>query len=184
MVCLAQGRVKPVGAATGHGHGLKSAASTLDTQSVEILPSALSFRVITTLELESEDAVPPGFSGRVRFVADGVLLAVAWYTDGALHNPARRVPAYVRYRPSGRVKQERHYCEGLLHDPAGLQPAVRGYYANGTVRYEEHYRYGRRHDGPDGAPAILKWRLDGSVRSSLHYRDGRRVAEGLRRPAR
>lgn len=139
---------------------------------MDLLPNSLSFRVITTIDVEAESEIPEGFSGRVRLRLDGVLVYVAWFADGLLDNPTRRMPAYTRYRPNGRVKYEMHYRHGLLNDPGDGQPAVRGYFANGRVHYEERYRDGRRNDGPGGVAAIRKWRPDGSLRRALHSHDG------------
>lgn len=136
---------------------------------MDILPSALSFRIIATLDIEGDDAVPNGFSGRVRFLEGGRVRAIGWYDHGLLNDPARRVPAYVRLRADGQVKQSRHYRRGHLHDPWRGEPAVRGYFADGARRYAEHYRYGRRQDSATGEPAITKWRNDGSVRSTKRY---------------
>ena len=139
---------------------------------MEILPSALSFRIIATLDLVDEADVPAGFNGRIRFLEhedDGRLEAVGWYQNGVLHDPARRIPAYVRLRVDGQVKQSRHYRNGRLHDPSKGEPAVKGFFADGSRRYAEHYRYGRRQDSVTGEPAITKWRLDGSVRSVKRY---------------
>ena len=136
---------------------------------MELFPNSLSFRVVTTLELEAETPVPAGFTGRARFVDRDDLVAVGWYVHGELHDPARDVPAYVRLRPNGRIKQARYYRNGRLHDPATGSPAVIGYFADGNKRYEEHYVHGHRQDAPTGAPAIVKWRHDGSVRSVRRY---------------
>ncbi len=141
---------------------------------VELLPNSLSFRVVTTLDVESETQIPRGFSGRVRLSVDGVVESIAWYDRGVLEDPSPRTPAYVRVRRDGRTKQERHYRLGRLHDPEPGRPAVRGFFANGSRRYEEHYRYGRRHDS-NGSPAIVKWREDGSLRSTRNYFEGQRV---------
>ena len=142
---------------------------------MELLPNSLSFRVIATIDVESEAEIPAGFSGRVRLRVDGVLIYVAWYIDGLLDDPARRTPAYTRHRYDGRVKYEMHYRRGMLHDPEPDHPAVRGYFPNGGVHYEERYRNGLRHDGPDGTPAIRKWRPDGTLRRELHSEFGRPV---------
>ena len=132
----------------------------------------MSFRVITTIDVESESEIPDGFTGRVRLRLDGHLVYVAWYTDGLLDNPTRRMPAYTRYRQTGRIKYVMHYRAGLLHDPDDSEPAVRGYFANGRVHYEERFVAGRRHDGPGGIAAILKWRPDGTLRRALHSDHG------------
>lgn len=137
--------------------------------SVELLPNALSFRIIATIDLTEEAQVPIGFTGRVRFGEAGHPTAVGWYARGVLDDPARSVPAYVRLRTDGRIKQARHYRNGRLHDPAPGHAAVMGYFADGSRRYAEHYHHGRRQDGADGTPAITKWRADGSVRSIRRY---------------
>ncbi len=136
---------------------------------MEILPSALSFRIITSVDVADECEIPTLFNGRVRFVEDGRIVAIGWYTDGLLHDPARKVPAYVRLRADGQVKQSRRYHRGRLHDPSKIEPAVRGFFADGSDRYAEHYHFGRRQDSSSGAPAITKWRQDGSVRSVRRY---------------
>jgi hypothetical protein len=141
---------------------------------VELLPNTLSFRMVVTLDVESESEIPDWFTGRVRKLTDGELEYVAWFDRGRMDDPGPRTPAYVRYRLNGEAKQERHYRLGRLHDPSPAQPAVRGYFANGAVRYEEHYRYGRRHDS-NGRAAITKWRLDGTVRARWHYYEGLRI---------
>jgi hypothetical protein len=152
---------------------------------VELLPNAVSFRVVTTIDVETDEQIPTGFTGRVRLSVGGRMESIAWYDRGVLEDPSLRTPAYVRVRRDGRIKQERHYRLGRLHDPEPGRPAVRGYFANGSLRYEEHYRYGRRHDS-NGTPAIVKWREDGSVRGVRRYFEGHRVdgpAPGLRRSA-
>ena len=136
-------------------------------------PTPFRSRVITTIDVESELEIPDRFSGRVRLRIDGVLIYVAWYTEGLLDNPSRRMPAYVRFRPNGRVKYTMHYRHGLLNDPGDGRPAVRGYYANGRVHYEERFRDGKRQDGPDGVAAVRKWRPDGTLRRELHSTCGR-----------
>jgi hypothetical protein len=143
---------------------------------VEILPNTLSFRMVVTIDVESESEIPGRFTGRVRQSTDGFLVWSAWYRNGKLEDPAPSTPAYVRYRRDGQPKQQRHYRLGRLHDPEPGTPAVRGYFANGADRYIEHYRYGRRHDSL-GRPAIVKWRHDGSVRSQRHYFEGARIDE-------
>ncbi len=148
---------------------------------VDLLPNSLSFRVITTIDVDDESEIPECFTGRVRFRLDGSLLYVAWLNEGLLDNPTRRMPAYTRYRPNGRVKYEMHYRAGLLQDPGDDQPAVRGYFANGRVHYEERYRDGRRHDGAGGIAAIRKWRPDGSLRRELYSQYGRPVSPPRRR---
>lgn len=147
---------------------------------MDLLPNSLSFRVITTIDIESESEIPDGFTGRVRLRLDGHLVYVAWYTDGLLDNPTRRMPAYTRYRQSGRVKYEMHYRRGMLHDPGDGQPAVRGFYATGRVHYEECYRDGRRHNGHGGVPAIRKWRPDGTLRRELDFQYGTPLARHRR----
>lgn len=140
---------------------------------MEILPNTLSFRMVVTIDVESESEIPDGFSGRARRWIGDALDYSAWYHRGKLEDPAPRTPAYVRYRHDGQAKQERYYRLGRLHDPAPDRPAVRGFFANGAIKYEERYRYGRRHDA-NGRPAIVKWRLDGSVRAERHYVEGQR----------
>jgi hypothetical protein len=139
---------------------------------VELLPNALSFRVVSSIDVNAMSEVPERFTGRVRLHVEGTLLSVSWLSSGVLHDPARLVAAEVRYRPDGKVKWERHYQRGLLHDPVPGHPAVRGFHANGGRNYEEHYQQGVRHDGPHGTPAITKWRTDGTVRRKLHYERG------------
>jgi antitoxin component YwqK of YwqJK toxin-antitoxin module len=136
----------------------------------------MSFRIVITIDIESETEIPTNFSGRVRKSTNGVLDYTAWYHNGKMEDPSSTSPAYVRYRRSGEAKQERHYRLGRLHDPSPEFPAVRGYFANGAVKYEERYRYGRRHDSR-GTPALIKWRLDGTVRSQRHYWEGLQVDE-------
>ncbi len=141
---------------------------------MDLLPNSMSFRFVTTINVDADDQIPVAFTGRVRKSTGGVLEYVAWFDRGELEDPDPGTPAYSRYRPSGEVKQVRHYRLGRLHDPVPGQPAVRGFYANGARRYEERYRYGRRHDHL-GRPAIVKWRLDGSLRTELHYYEGLRI---------
>lgn len=141
---------------------------------MELLPNSLSFRMITTLETTPDTPVPPRFSGRVRASWQGRLVSVSWYSSGELDDPNHRVAAYTSYRPSGRVKQERHYRSDRLHDPAPGRPAVVGYFDDGSVRYREHFRYGRRHDA-EAVPAIRKWRADGSLKTEHHYYEGLRI---------
>ena len=144
---------------------------------IDLVPNSLSFRVFVTIDVRDGDDVPAGFSGRVK-VHEGEpdrIVAVAWYTDGRLHNPGRQHPAFRRFRPDGSLKFEMFYTEGMLHDPSPTLPAVRGYFADGTLHYEERYDGGQRHDGADGSAAIRKWRNDGTVRHELHYDRGRRI---------
>jgi antitoxin component YwqK of YwqJK toxin-antitoxin module len=143
---------------------------------IDLVPSSLSFRVITTIDIDDESEVPTGYTGRVRRHSGGSVSYVAWYRDGQLHNPGRHHPAYRRFRPDGKLKYELFYTHGLLHDPGASTPAARGYFADGRVHYEERYWAGRRQDGRDGTPAIRKWRNDGSLRHELRYQDGKRIA--------
>ena len=144
---------------------------------IDLIPNAMSFRVITTIDIEDEAEIPVDFTGRVRRHAGGSVSYVAWYRDGQLHNPGRQYPAYRRFRPDGKLKYELFYTHGLLHDPSASIPAARGYFADGKVHYEERYWAGKRHDGRDGEPAIRKWRNDGTIRHELRYLDGRRLAD-------
>jgi len=143
---------------------------------VDLVPNSLTFRVISTLDVDDDASVPAGYTGRVRRYTDGTLAYVAWYRDGLLHNPGRSNPAYRLLRPDGKVKYELFYVRGVLDDPAGGGPAVRGFYANGAIHYEEHYLDGKRNDAADGTPAIRKWRHDGTLRHELRYTNGRRGA--------
>ncbi len=136
---------------------------------MDLLPNAMSFRVVTSIDVADLVDVPTGFTGRARLLRHGVLVEIAWFAHGALHDPARLVPAHARYRPNGSVKWERFYQGGVLHDPVSGRPAVRGFYATGVHNYEEYFQRGRRHDAPGGAAAITKWRPDGSVRRRLHF---------------
>jgi hypothetical protein len=142
---------------------------------VELLPNSMSFRVISTLDVDDENEIPPDFTGRVRRSFNGAESYVAWFTDGRLDNPGRSHPAYRRYRSDGQVKYEMFYERGQLQDPSDREPAVRGYFANGRLHYEEHYRDGRRCDAVNGSPAVSKWRSDGTLRHQLRYRKGKRV---------
>jgi hypothetical protein len=141
---------------------------------VDLLPNSMSFRFVSTIETRSVDAVPPGFTGRVRVVTGGRLECVVWFSGGDMDNPEPRTPAFVRYRQNGKPKQVRHYRMGRLHDPALGHPAVEGYFADGSIKYREHFRYGRRHDC-GASPAITKWRNDGGVRVQHHYYEGLRI---------
>lgn len=141
---------------------------------VDLLPNSMSFRFVTTINVTDEDEIPGGFTGRVRTTTNGTLESITWLDRGEVEDPVQGVPAYSRYRPSGKVKQIRHYRLGRLHDPSPGVPAVQGFFANGMRRYEEHYRYGRRHDH-HGRAAILKWRQDGTLRTELHYYEGLRI---------
>jgi len=142
---------------------------------IDLVPNSMSFRVITTIDIDDETEIPTGFTGRVKRHSNGSISYVAWYRDGQLHNPGRSHAAYKRFRPDSKLKYELFYTHGLLHDPGTNTPAARGYFADGRVHYEERYWAGKRHDGRDGTPAIRKWRNDGSVRHELRYQDGRRV---------
>lgn len=144
---------------------------------IDLIPNSMSFRVITTIEVTDVSEIPVGFGGRVKHLEDGVVLYVAWYQEGQMHNPGKHHPAYRRFRSDGRVKYEMFYTHGLLHDPSDQIPAVRGFYADGKVHYEERYFGGKRHDARDGAAAIRKWRNDGALRHEIHYLHGRRVNE-------
>jgi hypothetical protein len=142
---------------------------------MELLPSSMSFRIITTLDIADESEIPAEFAGRVRRPFEDRSKYIAWYTDGLLNNPTRSYPAYRRFRSNGQVKYELHYTNGMLQDPGPSSPAVRGYFANGMIHYEERYEQGRRQDGADGAAAVRKWRADGTLRHELRYRDGQRL---------
>ena len=146
---------------------------------IDLIPNAMSFRVITTIDIEDEAEIPVDFTGRVCRHAGWLVSYVAWYRDGQLHNPGRQYPAYRRFRPDGKLKYELFYTHGLLHDPTASRPAARGLFADGEVHYEERYWAGKRQDGSDGSPAIRKWRNDGSVRHELRYMDGRRTADDV-----
>lgn len=144
---------------------------------IDLMPNAMSFRVVTTIDVDDEADIPAGFTGRVRRHEHSPIdhvAYVAWYADGHLHDPARGHPAFRRLRSDGRLKYELFYRRGLLQDPSASAPAVRGYFADGTLHYEERYRAGVRHDGADGSAAIRKFRADGSLRHELHYSEGRR----------
>ena len=142
---------------------------------MDLLPSAMSFRIITTLDITDEAEIPDGFEGRVRRPFEDHSKYIAWYTQGLLNNPTRTYPAYRRFRSNGQLKYELHYTSGMLHDPSPTVPAVRGYFANGVVHYEERYSMGRRHDGGDGTAAVRKWRSDGTLRHELRYHHGQRL---------
>jgi antitoxin component YwqK of YwqJK toxin-antitoxin module len=145
---------------------------------IDLIPNSMSFRVVTTIEITDESEIPVGFTGRVKHHENGVVVYVAWYHDGQMHNPGKHHPAYRRFRPDGRLKYEMFYTHGLLHDPTDTDPAVRGYYADGATHYEERYFGGKRHDSRDGTAAIRKWRHDGVLRHEIHYQHGKRVVEG------
>ncbi len=142
---------------------------------MELLPSSMSFRIITTLDIADESEIPPEFEGRVRRPFADNSKYVAWYLGGLLHNPTRSYPAYRRFRSNGQVKYELHYTNGLLQDPGPTSPAVRGFFANGLIHYEERYTMGRRHDAADGTAAVRKWRSDGTLRHELRYHHGQRL---------
>ena len=144
---------------------------------IDLVPSSLSFRVITTMDIDDESEIPHGFTGRVKRHSNGSLSYVAWFRDGQLHNPGRHHPAYKRFRPDGKLKYELFYTHGLLHDPGASTPAVRGYFVDGTIHYEERYWAGKRNDAKNGTAAIRKWRQDGSLRHELHYKDGHRLRD-------
>lgn len=154
-------------------HRLKLAGRWSIQVAVDLLPNSMSFRFVTTIDVSSPDAVPPGFSGRVRIGREGSLSCVMWYSNGELDNPEPRTPAFVRYR-AGRPKQIRHYRQGRIHDPERGHPAVEGFFADGSRKYREFYRYGRRHDWGE-LPAITKWRNDGTTRTTHHYYEGLRI---------
>ena len=134
----------------------------------------MSFRYVATIDVHEPEAVPSGFTGRVRVTRHGRLDSVMWFSNGELDNPEPRTPAYIRFREHGKPKQIRHYRQGRLHDPTIGHPAVEGFFADGSPKYREHFRYGRRHDCGD-VPAITKWRNDGSVRTTHHYYEGMRI---------
>ena len=52
---------------------LKSVTPSFDTYSVDLFPNTLSFRVVTTLDVDSESQIPMRFTGRVRKLNDGVV---------------------------------------------------------------------------------------------------------------
>ena len=86
---------------------------------IDLMPMSMSFKVVTTIEVDDEAEIPAGFTGRVKRLEHGVVAYVAWYTDGKLHNPGRSHPAYRRFRPDGRLKYELFYRDGQLHDQIG-----------------------------------------------------------------
>jgi antitoxin component YwqK of YwqJK toxin-antitoxin module len=149
---------------------------------IDLIPNSMSFRVVTTIEITDEHEIPVGFTGRVKHFENGVVVYVAWYSDGQMHNPGKHHPAYRRFRGDGRLKYEMFYTHGLLHDPTDTDPAVRGFYADGKVHYEERYFGGKRHDSRNGTAAIRKWRHDGALRHEIHYLQGKRVLEGAQLP--
>jgi hypothetical protein len=134
----------------------------------------MTFRVITTLDVNDESEIPADFTGRVRRSFNRAESYIAWFT-GMLDNPGRSHPAYRRYRADGQVKYEMFYEQGQLQDPTDRDAAVRGFFANGQLHYEEHYRDGKRSDAANGAPAVSKWRADGTLRHQLRYRNGKRI---------
>lgn len=142
---------------------------------IDLIPNAMSFRIVTTIEVDDEAQIPANFTGRVRRSAGGSLVYVGWFHDGLLHNPGRLHPAYRRLRANGNIKYDLHYSHGKLQDPAATLPAVRGYYAGGALHYEERYTAGLRCDGADGTAALIKWREDGTLRHELRYRNGQRI---------
>jgi hypothetical protein len=141
---------------------------------IDLMPVSQTFRLVATLDLPDGTEVPMGFSGRVRFFEKDVIIAVAWYEDGRLHNPGHHHPAFRRYRQSSVVKFEMFYEYGVLTDPSATTPAVTGYYADGATHYVERYTNGQRSDTTAGA-AVQKWRQDGTLRHELHYIRGVRV---------
>lgn len=143
---------------------------------MELLPNSMTFRVIATIDVADDAEIPPGFTGRVRRAFDSEQRYVAWYSNGALHDPTKGHPAYRVHRASGAVKYEMHYRAGVLDDADVRTPAVRGYYASGGTHYEERYTAGRRCDGPNGEAAVRKWRADGTLRHEIHYRSGLRIS--------
>ena len=80
---------------------------------IDLIPNAMSFLVITTIDIEDEAEIPVDFTGRVRRHAGGSVSYVAWYRDGQLHNPGRQYPAYRSFRPDGKLKYELFYTHGL-----------------------------------------------------------------------
>jgi hypothetical protein len=142
---------------------------------MDLLPSSLSFRVVSTLDVDDELEVPEGFTGRVRRRLANQQRSITFLCDGLPNDPARSYPAVRILRPNGSVKYEMHYRDGDLHDPSPRTPAVRGFFANGVVHYEERYSMGRRHDGRDGTAALRKFRADGTLRHEIHYRHGVRL---------
>jgi hypothetical protein len=142
---------------------------------IDLVPNSLTFRVITTIDVDDEKEIPGGFTGRVRRHSGDSVVYVAWYHEGLLQNPGKNHGAYRRFRPDGRLKYELFYSAGALQDPSPRTPAVRGYFHDGSLHYEERFVAGARHDGPDGAAAIRKFRNDGTLRHELHYREGIRT---------
>lgn len=142
---------------------------------MDLLPSSMSFRVVSTLDVEDSSEIPDGFTGRVRRRFPNLQRTVTWLRNGLMHDPGRSHPAFRVLRPDGSVKYQMHYSDGVLHDPSPRTPAVRGYFANGVVRYEERFTAGRRHDGADGSPAVRKFRSDGTLRHEIRYHHGTRV---------
>ena len=141
---------------------------------IDLIPNSMTFRIVSTLDLEDGEDTPPEFTGRVRRHSTGRPVSVAWYHCGLLQNPGRHHPAFRSFRAAGQVKCEMYYTVGSLQDPNASTAAVRGYYASGDLHYEERWFRGLRQDGIDGAAAIRKWRADGSLRHELHYDRGAR----------
>ena len=77
----------------------------------------MSFRVISTLDVDDESEIPVDFSGRVRRSFNGAESYVAWFTEGVLDNPGRNHPAYRRFRADGQVKYEMYYEQGQAAGP-------------------------------------------------------------------
>jgi hypothetical protein len=117
---------------------------------VELLPNSMSFRVISTLDVNDESEIPADYSGRVRRSFNGSESYVAWFTNGHLDNPGRNHPAYRRFRADGQVKYEMFYEAGKLHDPSDRDAAVRGYFANGKMHYGVDVAL-RRHAAPSAS---------------------------------
>ena len=91
---------------------------------IDLIPNAMSFRVITTIDIEDEAEIPVDFTGRVRRHAGGSVSYVAWYRDGQLHNPGRQYPAYRRHRPDGKLKYELDKDTGMFKLDRVLYSAV------------------------------------------------------------
>lgn len=134
---------------------------------------------------------PDGQPASVMTSADGTVVT-GHYAQGALQDPAPRIPARVEIRPDG-SRIEQHAPFGQLADlpdgtpsehyygPAGNlvaeirrhggygwdsdygDPSERRYRDDGTV-YKEVYRYrGNLLDSPVGKPALIEYAADGSV---------------------
>ena len=135
----------------------------------------MSFRVISTLDVDDESEIPADFTGHVRRSFNGAESYVAWFTEGVLDNPGRNHPAYRRFRADGQVKYEMYYDTGELQDPSDRDAGgsrllrQRTVALRGALSRRQAQRRGQRQ------PGSLEVAGGRHAATPLRYRNGKRV---------